>query len=178
MSFLILPTFDSLVFDASSFISMHPAVVHEVGSHTLAHVLYSFIKRTCHRKGLSRREIRKIIHRRNRWFVDNIIMHHKRLHDLNRQLIINNARKNALSRSSNINHIKKEDKNNESNFNSISNNDVNDKSNYNHNFSSNNGSNKSRTEELILRIKLKKRRARSRWVANFSSNFIADDMDD
>lgn len=178
MSFLILPTFDSLVFDASSFISMHPAVVHEVGSHTLAHVLYSFIKRTCHRKGLSRREIRKIIHRRNRWFVDNIIMHHKRLHDLNRQLIINNARKNALARSSLTNHVKNEQNNNNSNFSSNFKNDVNDNTNHQNKFKSDNASNKKRAEELILRIKLKKRRARSRWVANFSSNFIADDMDD
>lgn len=41
---------------------------------------------------------RKMSNRKKRWFVDNIIMHHKRLHDRNRELVVSNARTRALAR--------------------------------------------------------------------------------
>lgn len=41
---------------------------------------------------------RKNANIRRRWFVDNIILHHKRLHDKNRELAVNKARDQALAR--------------------------------------------------------------------------------
>jgi hypothetical protein len=40
--------------------------------------------------------MRKAANMKRRWFVDNIIMHHRRLHAHNRQLIVSNARQRAL----------------------------------------------------------------------------------
>lgn len=48
--------------------------------------------------GLSRSKRRKITNRRKRWFTDNIVMHHKRLHDRSRQQAIEDVRKKALER--------------------------------------------------------------------------------
>lgn len=41
--------------------------------------------------------MRKAANRKRRWFVDNIIMHHKRLHDRNRAILVSNARSRALA---------------------------------------------------------------------------------
>ncbi len=87
-----------MTLDATSLISAHPALIHEIAGHTLAHVLYSQIRRITHRRGLSRSAMRKLVNRKRRRFTDNIIMHHKRLHDKNRQVIICNARSRALAR--------------------------------------------------------------------------------
>ncbi len=87
-----------MTLDASSLLRSNPALVQELAGHALAHVLYSHVRRVVSRRGLSRREIRKISNRKRRRFVDNIIMHHKRLHDKNRQSIIINARSRALAR--------------------------------------------------------------------------------
>ena len=83
---------------ATSMLQSHPALVQELAGHALGHVLYSHIRRVVHRKGLSRRQMRKMVNRRRRMFVDNIIMHHKRLHDKNREMIISNARARAIAR--------------------------------------------------------------------------------
>ena len=98
MTFLVIPSIGTLAFDASTFLSAHPGLVHEIAGHSLAHVLYSYIKRSGKRHGLSRREIRKATNRRRRWFVDNIIMHHKRLHDHSRKILVSNARSRAIAR--------------------------------------------------------------------------------
>lgn len=42
--------------------------------------------------------MRKAANRKRRWFVDNIIMHHKRLHDRNRAIVVSNARTRALAK--------------------------------------------------------------------------------
>jgi hypothetical protein len=76
----------------------HPALVQKVGGHALAHVLYSYVRRSGRNKRRARRHVRKIQNRRRRWFVDNIIMHHKRLHDRNRELVITNARSRVLAK--------------------------------------------------------------------------------
>ena len=47
---------------------------------------------------MSRRMRRKSANIRRRWFVDNIILHHKRLHDKNRELAVNKARDHAIAR--------------------------------------------------------------------------------
>lgn len=87
--------------NATSFIGAHPSLVHGLSEH----VLEKAILRNLHshvRKGklagLSRAGRRKIANRRRRWFVDNIIMHHKRLHDRNRQKAVDDMRKKALEK--------------------------------------------------------------------------------
>lgn len=87
-----------MTLDATSLLRAHPGMVHELAGHALAHVLYNHVRRVVRKKGLNRREMRKLSHRRKRRFVDNIIMHHKRLHDKNREMIVNNARARALAR--------------------------------------------------------------------------------
>jgi hypothetical protein len=39
-------------------------------------------------RSLSLSERRKLINRKQRWFTDNIIMHHRRLHDKNREIAV------------------------------------------------------------------------------------------
>ncbi|OFW80885.1 MAG: hypothetical protein A2887_02580 [Alphaproteobacteria bacterium RIFCSPLOWO2_01_FULL_40_26] len=95
MSFISRPI-GSLTFDIGNLLTSNPALIHEIAGHALAHILYSHIRHRRH--GLNRREIRKLINRRRRRFVDNIIMHHKRLHDRNRAIVITNARKRALAK--------------------------------------------------------------------------------
>jgi hypothetical protein len=87
-----------MTLDATSLLHAHPALVQELAGHALAHVLYTHARRAVRRRGLSRRQIRKLANRKRRMFVDNIIMHHKRLHDKNREMIISNARSRALAR--------------------------------------------------------------------------------
>lgn len=87
-----------MTLDATNLIRAHPLMVQELAGHALAHVLFNHARRAVRRKGLSRRQIRKLANRRKRRFVDNIIMHHKRLHDKNRAMIVSNARSRALAR--------------------------------------------------------------------------------
>jgi hypothetical protein len=91
-----LPTIGTLTIDVTNFLTLHPSLIHEVAGHGLAHALYSHMRRGS--RGLSRRKARKLSNRKRRWFVDNIIMHHKRLHDRNRELAVSNARNRALAR--------------------------------------------------------------------------------
>lgn len=87
-----------MTLDATSILQSHPMLVQEIADHALVHFLYHQVRRFLRRKGLSRREMRKMGNRRRRIFVDNIIMHHKRLHDKNREMIVSNARNKALAR--------------------------------------------------------------------------------
>lgn len=87
----------TLTLDVTSFLSAHPSLIYDLAGHGVAHALYSHARRRRHGKG-NRRVIRKESNRRRRWFVDNIIMHHKRLHDRNRETVINDARKRAIAR--------------------------------------------------------------------------------
>ena len=97
MTFILLPSIGALTINVGSFISAHPGLINDLAGHALAHALYSHIRRGS-RGGISRRESRKTMNRRRRWFVDNIILHHKRLHDRNRALVISNARSRALAK--------------------------------------------------------------------------------
>lgn len=87
----------TLTLNSRNFLRAHPALMHDVASYGLAHLLYNHIK---HFKGprLNRRQIRKIKNRRRRWFIDNIIMHHKRIHDSNRDLTIRKAKGRSQQR--------------------------------------------------------------------------------
>lgn len=178
MTFLAIPQIDALVFDTSSFISMHPALVHEIASHSLAHVIYSYIKRTCHRRGLSRREIRKIINRRNRWFVDNIIMHHKRLHDYNRQVVVRDARKRSVDKKKSFTDSYKNRYSEEQNESKLQNRShFYDTQNY-HESEDEKNKRQQKTKEIMLRLESRKKRARSRWIATFGKKINNDDKDD
>jgi len=44
------------------------------------------------RKGLTKAQRKKLARRRYRMFVDNIILHHKRIHDRNREIAVNNSK--------------------------------------------------------------------------------------
>jgi hypothetical protein len=96
--FFSLPTIGSLSFSPSTLFASHPIIMYEVIGHAIGHTLFGFIKRNRKRRGLSRSQMRKIANRRRRQFVDNIIMHHQRLANINRQLIVNNARERAVAR--------------------------------------------------------------------------------
>ncbi len=96
--FLALPpTLGSLSLSASNFVSLHPELISELAGHALVHDLYSHIHSN-RKTGLSRRLKRKNANIRRRWFVDNIILHHKRLHDKNRELAVTKARDQAVAR--------------------------------------------------------------------------------
>lgn len=97
MTFLVLPAIGTLAFDPSSLLSTYPALGCELAGHGLSQLLYSYLKRSVARRGLSRHEMRKMASRRRRWFVDNIIMHHRRLADRNRQIIVSNSLERILA---------------------------------------------------------------------------------
>ncbi len=98
MTFISLPSVGSLTLDVTNYLTLNPVLIHEIAGHGLAHVLYSHVRKSSRKKVLSRRMARKMSNRKRRWFVDNIIMHHKRIHDRNRELVISNARSRALAR--------------------------------------------------------------------------------
>ena len=97
MAFINLPPSSGLTLDLTSFMSANPSLAGMVVGHALAHSIYSYV-RSGRRHGLNRRQTRKKNNRKRRWFVDNIIMHHKRLHDKNRETIVNKARQKVLAR--------------------------------------------------------------------------------
>ncbi len=99
MAFLVLPSIGTLTLDVTNFLSLHPGLINEIGGHALTHALFSHIRKGKRSgKTLSRRQARKMANRKRRWFVDNIIMHHKRLHDRNREIAVKDARLRALER--------------------------------------------------------------------------------
>jgi len=98
LTFISLPSVGSLTLDVTNYLTLNPTLIHEIAGHGLAHVLYSHVRKSSRKKVLSRRMARKMANRKRRWFVDNIIMHHKRIHDRNREMVISNARTRALAR--------------------------------------------------------------------------------
>jgi len=97
LSYIHFPSVGSLTHDLSSFISEHPSLGRTVKKYGLAYGITRMIK-SGKGRGLSRRQARKIANRARRHYIDNIIMHHKRVHDRNRKLAINDARNRALIR--------------------------------------------------------------------------------
>ncbi len=81
---------------ASSGLMNSPLVHHFVG-HEILHVFFSLVKGP-KGKRLSRSQRRKLLNRRRRWFTDNIVMHHKRLHDRNREVVVSSARTRSLAK--------------------------------------------------------------------------------
>lgn len=97
MTFISLPNIATLTLDATNFLQANPFLIQDFASDTLSHALHSYARRS-RRKGLSRRQLRKSSNRKRRRFVDNIVMHHKRLHDRNRAIVVSNARSRALAK--------------------------------------------------------------------------------
>lgn len=87
----------ALSMSVSTFVGSHPDLVRRLAEHSLVHSVYSHV-RGGRKAGATRKQRRKIANRRRRLFVDNIVMHHKRLHDKNRQNTINDIRKRALEK--------------------------------------------------------------------------------
>jgi len=96
--FLPLGSIGMISFSPSALIASHPYVFYELAGHAVGHILHGFMKRGRKRRGLNRKQLRKLNNRRRRNFVDNIIMHHQRLANFNRQILISNARERAMIR--------------------------------------------------------------------------------
>lgn len=92
---LTLP--NNLTLSVESFLQAHPALINDIGGQALFHAFYSY-SRSRRKRGVNRRRMRKAANMKRRWFIDNIVMHHRRLHAQNRNLIIKNARERALQK--------------------------------------------------------------------------------
>ncbi len=76
---------------------MNSRVAHQLVGYELFRCLFSSVRRKKGRR-LSRSQRRKLFNRKRRWFTDNIIMHHKRLHDRNREIVISSAKSKVSAR--------------------------------------------------------------------------------
>ena len=94
MIFIDLSSLSSISISASNL--MNSPLVHHLIEHEIMHVFFNMMRGS--RKGLSRAQRRKLANRRRRWFTDNIIMHHKRLHDRNREIVIAEAKTLAMAK--------------------------------------------------------------------------------
>ena len=102
MSFFLLHTGANLALGKTSLLALQPTLLQDLAIHGFEHVIRRLLKGTKRKRGLSRAENRKLINRKRRWFVDNIIMHHRRLQEINRQKIVSSARERALLRKKNL----------------------------------------------------------------------------
>ncbi len=95
MDIASLVSFNASSLSASGLINS-PILQHYLG-HDMMHAFFSAIRK--YRKSrLPRIQRRKILNRKRRWFTDNVIMHHKRIHDKNRQMVVSEARQRAISK--------------------------------------------------------------------------------
>ena len=102
MSFFLLHTGVNLALGKTSLLALQPNLLQDLAIHGFEHVIRRLLKGTKRKRGLSRAENRKLTNRKRRWFVDNIIMHHRRLQEINRQKIVSSARERALLRKKNL----------------------------------------------------------------------------
>ena len=102
MSFFLLHTGVNLALGKTSLLALQPTLLQDLAIHGFEHVIRRLLKGTKRKRGLSRAENRKLTNRKRRWFVDNIIMHHRRLQEINRQKIVSSARERALLRKKNL----------------------------------------------------------------------------
>lgn len=96
MDFISLANFNAIGLASSGLLNSQHLTHHLIG-HQIMHSFFSMI-RGKKGKRLTRAQRRKLLNRRRRWFTDNIIMHHKRLHDKNRQIIVASARGKVMAR--------------------------------------------------------------------------------
>ncbi len=117
-------------------------LAHHLIDHEILHVFFSLAKGP-RKTRLTRAQRRKSINRRRRWFTDNIIMHHKRLHDRNREIVISSARTRVLAKKAAASAPRGES----------------------HKWRDRVESTKSRGQTLRGRIDARRARARSRWLS-------------
>ena len=89
MSLVILANFSASSLSASGL--MNSPILQQLIGDEMLHAFFSTIRKS-KKPRLSRAGRRKVLNRKRRWFTDNIIMHHKRLHDRNRQITVSQAR--------------------------------------------------------------------------------------
>ncbi len=102
MSFFLLHTSINLALGKTSLLLLQPTLLQDLAIHGFEHVIRRLLKGTKRKRGLSRAQQRKLINRKRRWFVDNIIMHHRRLQEINRQKLVSSTRERALARKKNL----------------------------------------------------------------------------
>lgn len=95
MDFISLANINAINLASSGL--MNSPLAHHLISHEIMHVFFSFV-RGPRKANLTRAQKRKLASRRRRWFTDNIIMHHKRLHDRNREIVVASAKTRALAK--------------------------------------------------------------------------------
>ncbi len=95
MDFISLANINAINLASSGL--MNSPLAHHLIAHEIMHVFFSFV-RGPRKANLTRAQKRKLANRRRRWFTDNIIMHHKRLHDRNREIVVASAKTRALSK--------------------------------------------------------------------------------
>ena len=95
LNLVSLANFNSISLASSGL--MNSPLVHHLMGHEILHVFFSLV-RGPRKSKLSRARRRKMTNRRGRWFTDNIIMHHKRLHDRNREVVISSVRTRVLAK--------------------------------------------------------------------------------
>lgn len=141
-----------LSLDIKRLLKEHPRLIDEIASYSLIRLLYSR-SRIPRLNRFNKRQLRKLRNSRRRWFVDNIIMHHRRIHDKQDKLIksrqINNLAKNKdESRNKKIITYNPRKK------------DFNCKNSWQENYLL-----KERGQKIRGRIDARRLRARSRWVS-------------
>jgi hypothetical protein len=102
LSFFLLHTSINLALGKTSLLLLQPTLLQDLAIHGFEHVIRRLLKGTKRKRGLSRAQQRKLINRKRRWFVDNIIMHHRRLQEINRQKLVSSTRERALARKKNL----------------------------------------------------------------------------
>ncbi|MBL6665039.1 MAG: hypothetical protein ISQ34_04255 [Rickettsiales bacterium] len=152
MTFISLPM-GSLTLDKNNLLR------GDAARFAVSSLLYSKIYRSARRSGHSRSKARKLANRRRRYFVDNIIMHHKRIHDHNRKLVVSSARDRAVARKKEMEHAvrNKELKKTAQ------------KSRYEHQRWTQKPDIKARSMEIRNRLQTKRARTDSRWAALIES---------
>lgn len=153
MTFISMPN-GSLTLDKHNGLLRGDAARFAVSS-----LLYSKIYRSARRSGHSRSQARKLANRRRRYFVDNIIMHHKRIHDYNRKMVISSARDRAVARKKEMEQAAKNRELKKAE----------QKNRYEHQRWTQKPNIKARSLEIRDRLKTKRIRTDSRWAALIES---------
>ena len=144
-----------LTLDIKRLLKEHPRLIDEIAGYSLIKLLYSR-SRIPRLNRFNKRQLRKLRNARRRWFVDNIIMHHRRIHE----------KQNKLAKSKQIANLPN-NKDAARNKKVISYNpkrkDFNFKNNWQDNYLL-----KERGVKIRGRIDARELRARSRWVSILS----------
>lgn len=140
-----------LKIDVRRLLKLNPNLLNDIAGYSLIRLQYSR-SRIPRLSRFEKRQLRKIRNARRRWFVDNIIMHHKRIHDQNNKLKLDKSKENIK--------LNKNPKINRGNISLISKSRNDCCENWQNNLLL-----KERGRKIRGRIDSRKIRARSRWVS-------------